>query len=115
MTTEKNKTAQDAASSLACNSPETPFCIRPYLKVELARLYSPGLSDHSAMTKLLPARFTYTEFLTSSVGLGMSESTAKRLLKNALKYKLIEKQDDRYIIPADAPLGKGLGVNPEPK
>ena len=67
------------------------------------------------VTKLLPARFTYTEFLTSSVGLGMSESTAKRLLKNALKYKLIEKQDDRYIIPADAPLGKGLGVNPEPK
>ena len=52
MTTEKNKTAQDAASSLACNSPETPFCIRPDLKVELARLYSPGLSDHSAMTKL---------------------------------------------------------------
>jgi len=31
---------------------DTPFPIRPYLKVELARLYSPRLSDHSAMNKL---------------------------------------------------------------
>jgi hypothetical protein len=31
---------------------EKPFVIKPYLKVELARLYSPHLSDRSAMNKL---------------------------------------------------------------
>lgn len=31
---------------------DAPFPVRPYLKVELARLYSPGLSDRSAMNKL---------------------------------------------------------------
>lgn len=31
---------------------EAPFVIRPYLKVDLARLYSPGLADRSAMNRL---------------------------------------------------------------
>ena len=31
---------------------EKLFVIRPYLKVELARMYSPRLSDRSAMNKL---------------------------------------------------------------
>ena len=31
---------------------EAPFAIRPYLKVDLARLYSPGLADRTAMNRL---------------------------------------------------------------
>lgn len=45
MKTKEDKTSQPG-------TPDTPFLIRPYLKVELARLYSPRLSDHSAMNKL---------------------------------------------------------------
>lgn len=31
---------------------DAPFVLRPYLKMDLARLYSPGLADRSAMNRL---------------------------------------------------------------
>ena len=45
----------------------------------------------------LPARFAYSEFVTAAQGLGVSLSTAKRMLKKSVEMKLLDKEGETYI------------------
>ncbi|MBQ8673270.1 MAG: DUF3987 domain-containing protein [Bacteroides sp.] len=47
------------------------------------------------LSQLSPS-FTYTEFTEVALGNGLSESTAKRLLRKAIEHKVVVKQKDKY-------------------
>lgn len=54
----------------------------------------------------LPPRFSFSEFVTKAQEMGVSRSTAKRMLKNAVKRQVVDKEDNSYSKRETAP-GKG--------
>ena len=51
----------------------------------------------------LPARFTYSDFLTMSQRFGISRSSAKRMLKKAVEMKQLDKEGDSYLQKENVP------------
>lgn len=55
----------------------------------------------------LSRRFTYTEFVQAVMNAGVSESTAKRLLRKAVKMQYVVKEEDGYRKKRQSSLGRG--------
>ena len=51
----------------------------------------------------LPARFSYSDFLTMSQRFGISRSSAKRMLKKAVEMKQLDKEGDLYLQKENVP------------
>ena len=62
----------------------------------------------------LKYHFSYTEFLSVAMDDGVSESTAKRLLRRALKLQFVENKGNSYFKSRKCYGEKGSKMNPEP-
>jgi hypothetical protein len=56
----------------------------------------------------LPATFSYTDFVNKAKELGLSRSTAQRMLKHAVKLQCVDKEDNVYSQKKDASAGEAI-------